>query len=137
MNAWQSGLSVSSTSTDVVDVLTDLFIMRSVPAFIRSDNGPEFVAKAIQAWINAVGSKTTDIVPSSPWGNGYCESFNARLRDESLIAKTFYTLKEALIIILKGLSSVHRDSLSGHPASGIRAEEDCNGGNLFWCTVSP
>jgi transposase InsO family protein len=82
-----------------VDVLTDLFIMRSVPAFIRSDNGPEFVAKAIQAWINAVGSKTADIVPSSPWGNGYCESFNARLRDESLIGKTFYTMKEAHIII--------------------------------------
>ena len=124
-------------STDVVDVLTDLFIMRGVPAFIRSDNGPEFVAKAIRTWINAVRSKTAYIVTGSPWENGYCESFNAHFRDELLIGDTFYILKEAHIIILEGLSSVHRDSLSGHPASGIRAEEDCNGGNLFWCTVSP
>ena len=82
-----------------MDVLTDLFIMRGVPAFIRSDNGPEFVAKAIQAWINAVRSKTAYIVTGSPWENGYCESFNARFRDELLNAETFYTLKEAQIII--------------------------------------
>ena len=53
--------------TDVVDVLPDLFIMRGVPPFIRLDNGPEFVAKAIRTWINAVGLKTADILPSSPW----------------------------------------------------------------------
>ena len=69
-------------STDVVDVLTDLFIMRGVPAFIRSDNGPEFVAKAVRARINAVGSKAPCIVTGLPWENGYCESFNARFRDE-------------------------------------------------------
>ncbi len=86
-------------STDVVDVLTDLFIIRGVPAFIRSDNGPEFVAKAVRAWINAVGSKTAYIVPGSPWENGYCESFNARFRDELLNGEIFYTLKEAQIII--------------------------------------
>ena len=54
-------------STDVVDVLTDLFIMHGVPAFIRSDNGSGSVAKAIRAWINAVGAKAADIVTSSPW----------------------------------------------------------------------
>ena len=70
-----------------------------MPAFIQSDKGPEFVAKAIRAWINAVGSKTTYIGPGSPWENGYCESFNARFRDELLDAETFYTLKEAQIII--------------------------------------
>lgn len=86
-------------STDVVDVLTDLFIMRGVPAFIQSDNGPEFVAKAIRAWINAVGSKTAYIVTGSPWENGYCESFNARFRDELLIGDIFHTLKEAQSII--------------------------------------
>ena len=73
--------------------------MRGVPAFIRSDNGPEFVAKAIRTWINAVGSKTADIVPSSPWENGYCESFNARFRDELLIGEIFYTMKEPRIFI--------------------------------------
>ena len=57
-------------STDVMDVLTDLFILRGVPAYIRSDNGPEFVAEAVRNWINAVGAKTAYIEPSSPWKNG-------------------------------------------------------------------
>jgi len=99
VNAWRSGVKRKLNSTDVVGVLTDLFIMRGVPAFIRSDNGPEFVAKAIQAWINAVRSKTADILPGSPWENEYCESFNARFRDELLIGDIFYTMKEAQIII--------------------------------------
>ncbi len=86
-------------STDVIDVLTGLFILRGVPAFIRSDNGPEFVAQAVRDWIAAVGAKTAYIVPGSPWENGYCESFNARFRDELLNGEIFYTLKEAQIII--------------------------------------
>ncbi len=86
-------------SVDVIDVLTDLFILRGVPAFIRSDNGPEFIAEAVQKWIKAVGAKTAYIVPGSPWANGYCESFNARFRDELLNGEIFYTLKEAQIII--------------------------------------
>ena len=86
-------------STDVIDVLTDLFILRGVPSFIRSDNGPEFVAEAVRNWIRAVGAKTAYIEPGSPWENGYCESFNARLRDELLNGEIFYTLKEAQIII--------------------------------------
>ena len=69
-------------STDVIDVLTDLFIIRGVPMFIRSDNGPEFVAQAVRDWIQTVGANATYIEPGSPWENGYCESFNARLRDE-------------------------------------------------------
>jgi putative transposase len=67
---------------DVIDVLSDLFILRGVPGHIRSDNGPEFVAEAVQAWITAVGAKTAYIERASPWENGYVESFNARLRDE-------------------------------------------------------
>ena len=70
-------------STDVIDVLSDLFILRGVPTHIRSDNGPEFVAKAVQDWIAAVGAKTAYIEPGSPWENGYIECFNARLRDET------------------------------------------------------
>src|SRR3954453_548022 len=62
-------------------VLSDLFILRGVPGHIRSDNGPEFVAKAVQRWITAVGAKAAYIAPGSPWENGYVESFNARLRD--------------------------------------------------------
>jgi len=68
-------------SAEVIDVLSDLLILRGVPSHIRSDNGPEFVAKAIHEWIGAVGAKTAYIMPGSPWENGFIESFNARLRD--------------------------------------------------------
>src|SRR5437660_3732878 len=84
---------------DVIDVLSDLFILRGVPGHIRSDNGPEFVARAVQEWITAVGAKTVYITPGSPWENGYVESFNARLRDELLDGEIFYTLREAQIVI--------------------------------------
>ena len=84
---------------DVIDVLSDLFILRGVPGHIRSDNGPEFVAKALQEWISAVGAKTAYIAPGSPWENGYVESFNARLRDELLNGEIFYSLREAQIVI--------------------------------------
>ena len=84
---------------DVIDVLSDLFILRGVPGHIRSDNGPEFVAKTVQDWIAAVGAKTAYIAPGSPWENGYVESFNARLRDELLDGEIFYSLKEAQIVI--------------------------------------
>ena len=86
-------------SADVIDALTDLFILRGVPAFIRSDNGPEFIAQAVRDWIAAVGAKTAYIEPGSPWENGYCESFNARFRDELLNGEVFYSLREAQIII--------------------------------------
>jgi len=86
-------------STDVVDVLTDLFILRGPPQYIRSDNGPEFVAQKVRDWIGAVGAKTAYIEPGSPWENGYIESFNARMRNELLDGEIFYTLAEARIII--------------------------------------
>ena len=86
-------------SSDVIDVLSDLFILRGVPGHIRSDNGPEFVAKAVQDWITAVGAKTAYIAPGSPWENGFIESFKARLRDELLDGEIFYSLAEAKIVI--------------------------------------
>ena len=86
-------------SIDVIDVLSDLFIPRGIPEHIRSDNGPEFFAKAMQEWIAAVGAKTAYITPGSPWENGFIESFNARLRDELLNGEIFYTLREAQIVI--------------------------------------
>lgn len=67
-------------STDVMDALTGLFILRGPPEYIRSDNGPEFIAQKVRHWIGAVGAKTAYIEPGSPWENGYCESFNARFR---------------------------------------------------------
>ena len=75
-------------STDVIDALSDLFILRGVPGHVRSDNGPEFIAKAVREWIAAVGAKTAFIEPGSPWENGYCESFNSKLRANSSTARS-------------------------------------------------
>jgi len=70
-----------------------------VPEHIRSDNGPEFVAKAVRQWLANLGVTTLFIEPGSPWENGYVESFNGKLRDELLNSEIFYTLKEAQILI--------------------------------------
>ena len=86
------------SSVDVIDVLTDLFILRGIPAYIRSDNGLEFVAEAVRQWIAAVGVRTSFIEPGSPWENGNIESFNARLRDELLNGDIFNTLKDARVL---------------------------------------
>jgi putative transposase len=72
-------------ATDVIDVLSDLFILRGVPSHGRSDNGPEVVAQAVQEWIRAGGARTACIAPGRPWENGSLESFNARLRDKFLL----------------------------------------------------
>ena len=105
-------------STDVIDVLTDLFILRGIPAFIRSDNGPELIAEAVRNWISAVGAKTAYITPGSPWENGYCENFNARFRDELLNGEIFYSLKEAQIIIEQWRK--HYNTKRPHSALGYR-----------------
>jgi putative transposase len=86
-------------STDVIDVLSDQFILRGIPGHIRSDHGPEFIAKAVREWIAAVGARTAYIEPGSPWENGYCESFNSKLRDELLDGEIFYSLAEARTVI--------------------------------------
>ncbi len=103
---------------DVIDVLSDLFILRGVPGHIRSDNGPEFVAKAVQKWITAVGAKTAYIERGSPWENGYVESFNARLRDELLNGEIFYTLREAKVVIESWRQ--HYNSVRPHASLGYR-----------------
>jgi transposase InsO family protein len=86
-------------ATDVIDALSDLFILRGVPTHIRSDNGPEFIARNLRDWLAAVGAKTAYIMPGSPWENGYCESFNARFRDELLNGEVFYSIREAQMLI--------------------------------------
>ncbi len=105
-------------ATDVIDVLSDLFILRGVPGHIRSDNGPEFVAKAVQGWIAAVGAKTAYIAPGSPWENGYVESFNARLRGELLDGEIFYTLREAEVVIESWRR--HYNTVRPHAPLGFR-----------------
>ena len=86
-------------SQDVIDQLYYLFLFRSVPEHIRSDNGAEFTSKAIRNWLNKVGVKTLFIEPGSPWENGYIESFNGKLRDELLNGEIFTTLMEAGVLI--------------------------------------
>jgi len=106
-----------------VDVLTnalsDLFILRGVLEHIRSDNGPEFVAKAMQDWIGAVGAKTAYISPGSSWENGFIESFNARLRDELLDSEIFYMSHEAQIVIETWRR--HYNAVRPHASIGYQA----------------
>ena len=84
---------------DVIDLLFHLIVFRGIPEHMRSDNGPEFTAKAIRAWLNRIGVKTLFIERGSPWENGYIESFNGKLRDELLNRDIFTTLVEAKVLI--------------------------------------
>lgn len=86
-------------SDDVLAVLSDLFCKHGPPQHIRSDNGAEFTAETVRHWLGRIGVKTLFIEPGSPWENGYCESFNSKLRDELLNGEIFYSLKEAQILI--------------------------------------
>jgi len=86
-------------SQDVIDELFSLFILWGIPEHIRSDNGPEFTAKAVRKWLNRLGVKTLFIEPGSPWENGYIESFNGKMRDELLDREIFTTLEEAKVLI--------------------------------------
>ena len=86
-------------SIDVLETLAELFVTHGVPAHIRSDNGPEFTAKLIRLWLEALQVQTLFIEPGSPWQNGYVESVNGKLRDELLDREISYTLTEATILI--------------------------------------
>jgi len=89
----------SIRSQDVLECLAELFVHRGTPDHIRSDNGPEFTARAVRGWLGRVDVKTLFIEPGSPWENGYVESFNGKLRDELLNGEIFYTLTEAKVLI--------------------------------------
>ena len=106
------------TSDDVLDVLSDLFIIEGLPDYIRSDNGSEFTAKLLQAWLHQLNVKTAYIEPGSPWENGYNESFNGKLRDELLNGEIFYTLKEAQVLIEQWRQ--HYNHFRPHSSLGYR-----------------
>lgn len=86
-------------SLDVLQTLADLFLIHGVPKYIRSDNGPEFIAERLRDWFARLQVSPLFITPGSPWENGYIESFNGKLRDELLNGELFYTLKEAQVLI--------------------------------------
>ena len=85
------------TAQDVLDVLRDLFVQHGAPQYLRSDNGAEFSATAVRAWLQQVAVTTLYIEPGSPWENGYNESFNGKLRDELLAREIFFSLQEAQV----------------------------------------
>jgi len=105
-------------SNHAIEVLADLYLVRGVPEHIRSDQGPEFMAAAVKDWIAAVGAKTAYIEKSSPWENGYVESFNGKLRDELLKAEIFNSLREAQILIESWRR--HYNTIRPHSALGYR-----------------
>jgi transposase InsO family protein len=106
------------TSQEVIDQLFELFILRGIPEYIRSDNGPEFTAKQIRKWLNRIGVKTLFIEPGSPWENGYIESFNGKLRDELLNREIFFTLTEAKVLIEQWRKEYNQ--IRPHSALGYR-----------------
>jgi len=89
----------SIASRHVLETLSELFLLRGIPEYIRSDNGPEFIAKSVQDFIKDVGAKTAYITPGSPWENGFIERFNGTLKDELLNREVFYTLAEARAMV--------------------------------------
>jgi putative transposase len=108
----------SITAEDVVKTLAALFDRRGEPTFIRSDNGPEFIAKAVKRWLEASGVKTLYIEPGSPWENAYSETFISRFGDELLKREMFTTLLEAKVLV--GEYRAHYNQRRPHSALGYR-----------------
>jgi putative transposase len=105
-------------SDDVLERLADLFVRRGVPGHIRSDNGPEFTAKAVRGWLDRVGVRALFIEPGSPWENGYIESFNGKLSDEVLDGEVFDPLLEAKVLIERW--RVRYNTVRPHSSLGYR-----------------
>ena len=103
-------------SQDVILALADLFLQRGCPAFIRSDNGPEFIAKKLVKWMQGLEVQPLFIQPGSPWENGYCESFNGKMRYELLDGEIFFSLFEAKVVIEKWRQ--HYNTKRPHSALG-------------------
>jgi len=105
-------------SLGVLETMADAMLVRGIPEHIRSDNGPEMTAKVVRSWLESVGAKTLYIEPGSPWENGYCESFNGKLRDELLNGEIFCSLKEAKVLIEQWRD--HYNTIRPHSSLGYR-----------------
>lgn len=105
-------------SHHVIEVLGDAMLTHGVPEHVRSDNGAEMRADRVQKWLGTLGTKPLFIEPGSPWENGYCESFNGKLRDECLNGEIFYSLKEAQVVIEQW--RVHYNTRRPHSSLGYR-----------------
>ena len=103
---------------DVLASLTELFVQHGAPEHLRSDNGPEFTARAVRRWLERVGVKTLFIEPGSPWENGSCESFNGKLQDELLKREIFFSLAEAKVLVEQWRREYN--TIRPHSARGYR-----------------
>ena len=103
---------------NVIETLSGLFITKGCPEYIRSDNGSEFTAKLLREWLSNLGVRTAYIEPGSPWENGYCESFNARMRDEFLNGEIFDTMIEAEILTRRWVDTYN--TIRPHSSLGYR-----------------
>ena len=105
----------SITSKDVIAIVADCIKDRGAPAYIRSDNGPEFIATGLRNWLACVGISTLFVAPGSPWENGYIESFNSKFRDELLNGEIFISIAEA-----KHLAESYKNEYNkNRPHSGL------------------
>jgi putative transposase len=102
----------------VIEAPADVMVIKGVPEHLRSDNGPEFVARDLRQWLANTGAKTLYIQPGSPGENGYCESFSSKLRDEFLNGEIFCSMKE--IRVLAERWRVHYNTIRPHSSLGYR-----------------
>jgi putative transposase len=105
-------------SAHVIELLGDCMLEHGVPEHVRSDNGAEMTARRVRSWLETVGTEPLFIEPGSPWENGYCESFNGKLRDECLNGEIFYSLKEARVVI--EMWRKYYNTVRPHSALGYR-----------------
>ena len=109
-------------SAEVIDTLSQLFAIHGSPAFIRSDNGPEFSAAKVQQWLSKKQIKTIYIDPGSPWKNGSIESFHSRFRDECLGREMFLNLRQARVVI--SAWQLHYNKERPHGRLGYRSPDE-------------
>jgi putative transposase len=115
-------VGTSLRSRDVIGVLARVIAERGAPAYLRSDNGPEFVAVAVQRWLKLQQVQTAYIEPGSPWQNAYGESFNGRLRDECLNQEWFRSVQEARVVI--GTWRRHYNEERPHSSLGYQTPQE-------------
>ena len=103
---------------NIIEVLSGLFLTKGCPAYIRSDNGSEFTANILKKWLSDLGILTAYIEPGSPWENGYCESFNSKMRDEFLNIEMFDTMYEAEVLTRRWVNTYN--TVRPHSSLGYR-----------------
>lgn len=109
-------------SGKVLEVISDLIEIHGAPGYIRSDNGPEFIARSLQEWLAGAGIKTLYIDPGCPWQNGYVESFHDKFRRECLARELFYTLSEAMVVIAAWRRKFNQ--IRPHRSLGMKTPEE-------------